>query len=289
MRIHRPISAGNIRPFLLFLVITVVLSLLPMLSHAAVFWDDEMEQGNTNFSAAYMLSTLIPNGNMAYDTSVKFSGNGSIRLNYPANCLQGPTTGSQCGGGITRQFPPSLSVYKRVYFRMSGAGPNTTADGKFKTSTGAFTKLMKGQSDIVDGLTARHWWTMGCCGSKNFMITMEYVPNNTSATNAYSNITFQDNRWYCIETHEAMNTPGVANGVAEAWVDGVKVLTQTAVMWQRVGTNHKWKDFSIIRQEGMGNLWFDRFAAGDTRIGCSGSIPQGDTAPPTIPSGVSAR
>ena len=36
-------------------------------------------------------------------------------------------------------------------------------------------------------------------------------------------LSLQDNRWYCIETHEQMNTPGVANGISEAWVDGVKV------------------------------------------------------------------
>jgi hypothetical protein len=52
---------------------------------------------------------------------------------------------------------------------------------------------------------------------------------------------------------------------------------------------NKWKEFAIHRQNGHGNFWYDRFAAGDTRIGCSGSIPQGDTNPPTIPSGVSAR
>ena len=289
MEINRPMSAGNMRPFLLFLVITVVLSLVPMLSHGAVFWDDEMEPGSTDFSASYMLSTMIPGGNMAYDTSIKFSGNASIRLNYPVNCLQGPTTGSQCGGAIGRQFPPSLSVYKRVYFRMSGLGPTTTPDGKFQTSLTAFTKLLKGQSEVVGELNARHWWTIGCCGSKNFMITMEHVPEFPNATNAYSNITFQDNRWYCIETHEVMNTPGEANGLAEAWVDGVKVLTKTGVIWQRVGTNHMWREFAIIRQEGHGNTWYDRFAAGDTRIGCLGATSASDTTRPGPPQGLVIR
>ena len=90
------------------------LSLVPMLSHAAVFWDDEMEQGNTDFSAAYMLNAMIPAGIMAYDTNVKFSGTGSIRLNFPPAC-QTLTTKDQCGGSLTRTFPLTDNVWKRVY------------------------------------------------------------------------------------------------------------------------------------------------------------------------------
>ena len=290
MEINRPMSTENTRPFLLSLIIMTALSLAPMLSHAAIFWDDEMEQGNSNFSPAYMLSTMIPGGTMAYDTNVKFSGNGSIRLNYTPNC-QVDGTLNQCGGSVTRQFPRSDDVYKRVYFRMSGLGPNPGPNGQFETSTTAFTKMLKGQGNTVNGLTPRHWWMMGCCFSKKFMITMERVPSPSRATNAFSSQTLADNRWYCIETHEKMNTPGVANGIAEAWVDGVKVLTKTDALWRNSGMDatSQWLEFSIFRQNGIGNIWWDRFAAGDTRIGCIGSIPQGDTTPPTIPSGVSTR
>ena len=261
-----------------------------MSAHATIFWDDEMEQGNTNFSAAYMLSTLIPQGVMAYDTTVKFSGNGSIRLNFPPNCHAGPVGGLQCGGGLTREFPPSDDVYKRVYFRMSGTGPNPSPSGLFETSLQAFTKLLKGQSNTINGFTSRHWWLMGCCGSKTFLQTQEYVPGPGHATNMFSSITFVDNRWYCIETHEKMNTPGLPDGISEAWVDGVKVVGRSDVIWRQTGINGQWKEFGIIRQEGIGNLWFDRFAAGNTRIGCIGSTPPPtDTQAPTVPANLSAQ
>jgi hypothetical protein len=251
-------------------------SLLPILSHGAVFWDDEMEEGNTDFSPAYMQSTMIPGGNMAYDTNVKFSGNGSIRLNYPTSCRAGATSGQQCGGSITRTFPLTDDEWKRVYFRMSGAGPNPGPNGLFEASTEAFT-------NTVDGLVSRHWWLMGCCKSKNFLQSMEHVPAPGKASNMYSNITFQDNRWYCIETHEKMNTPGMPDGISEAWVDGVRVVGRTDVMWRQAGSNVQWKEFSIIRQEGVGNIWFDRFATGNTRIGCLGSSSASDTNPPAPP------
>jgi len=276
MRIHRPILAGNMRPFLLFSVITVVLSLLPMLSHAAIFWDDEMEAGKTGFT--------LSAGAMTYDTSVKFSGSGSFRLNYPSSC-QTLTTANQCGGSSGRAIPHTDNLYRRAYFRMSGTGPNPTNSGRFETALGAFTKLLITEST---GLS-RDWWLMGCCGSKAFLVGLENVPSSGRTTNVDSSITLADNRWYCIETHEQMNTPGVANGIAEAWVDNAKVMTKTGVIFRSAGNTNQWDRVGIFRQIGVGNIWWDRYAAGDSRIGCSGSIPQGDTSSPSIPSGVSAR
>jgi hypothetical protein len=256
-----------------------------MWSHAAIFWDDEMEPGNTGFSEAYMMSTMIPGGNMAYDTNVKFSGNGSVRLNYPPNCMAGASSGQQCGGSITRSFPaPTEDIYRRFYYRISGSGPNVTSNGLFQVSQLAFTKMVKGEgTPATNGLIPRLWWTMGCCGSKRFMITMERVPSPSQATNVFSSHTFADNRWYCVETHEKMNTSGQANGIAEAWIDGVKVVTKTDALWRNSEMDNatKWKEFSIVRQEGTGNVWFDRYAAGDTRIGCLNATS--DTTRPAPP------
>ena len=248
-----------------------------MLAHAAVFWNDELEAG-TPFGTSFSISS----GAMAYDTSVKFSGTSSVRLNYPSSC-QTSTTSNQCGGSAHRAIPPTDDLYRRAYFRMSGSGPNPTNSGVFEVAN-AFTKVLRTTSDGINRL----WWMMGCCGSKNLMITLENTPPG-AATNYYSSATFADNRWYCIETHEKLNTPGVANGIVQAWVDGAQVLNVTNVKYRLAGNNNRWNSVAIFRQVGAGNIWWDRYAAGDTRIGCSGSIPQGDSNPPTIPSGVSAR
>ena len=55
-------------------------------------------------------------------------------------------------------------------------------------------------------------------------------------------------------------------------------------------TAAKWTVFSIFRQAGIGNTWFDRFAAGTTRIGCLGSTPPpAETQAPTVPANLSAQ
>lgn len=275
---RRTMLAEIIRLFSFFSVTIIVLFLLPMLSYAAVFWDDELEAG-TPFGVSYALGS----GAMTYDTNVKFSGAGSTRLNYPPAC-QTLTTQNQCGGSASRGIPPTDNLYRRAYFRMSGTGPNPTNSGVFETSVSAVTKMM--QTESTGTSKPRDWWSMGCCGSKKFLASLEYVPSLSQTTNVHSSITLADNRWYCIETHEQMNTPGVANGIVEAWVDNVKVVTKTDVMFRLAGNTNQWDRVGIFRQIGAGNVWWDRFAAGDSRIGCSGSIPQSDTTPPSIPAGV---
>lgn len=276
MRMGRTISAGIIRLFSLYSVIIVVVSLLPMVAHAVVFWDDELQAG-TPWGAG----PSIADGAMAYDTNVKFSGSGSIRLNYPPQCEGATYGGSGCGGSAGRTFPLTDTLYRRAYFRMSGQGPVVTPTGQFQTSINTFTKMLR---TTTNGIT-KQWWMMGCCTSKKFMVTLEHTPPG-GATNHFSSATLADNRWYCIETYEKLNTPGVANGVSQAWVDGVQVMNVTNIKYREAGNNNLWNGVAIFRQTGRGNTWFDRIATGNTRIGCSGSIPQGDTTPPSIPSGV---
>ena len=289
MEINRPMSTEHTRPLLLFLVIMTALSLVPMLSHGAVFWDDEME---STIAGQFYYAPHFASGIYAFDTNVKMSGVGSIRIDFPLACdiPYGQGTSGQCGGSISRSFPDSPSVYKRVYFRMSGSTAQgatiQTPSGLFQSSAASHTKMLKGQTNTITGTpesTARHWWEIGCCGSKALNISAEYTPTASGTQNHFSSITLQDNRWYCIETHEAMNTPGLPDGIIEAWVDGVKVLTRTNIIWQRAGSNFLWREFSLMRQNGAGNFWWDRFAAGNTRIGCLGTSLPPDTAPPASP------
>ena len=279
MRMGRIMLAGIIVLSSLFSVMMIVLSFLPTVSHAAVFWDDELEAG-TPFGVGYSIGI----GAMAYDTSVKFSGSGSIRLQYPPECEPLAVGNVGCGGSADRTVPLTDTLYRRVYYRMSGQGPVVTPTGTFQTSVKTFTKMLRTTSNGITKL----WWMMGCCGSKNLMITLENVPPGAS-TNKFSSATLADNRWYCIETHEKLNTPGVANGIAQAWIDGAQVLNVTNIKYREAGNNNLWNAVAIFRQTGRGNIWWDRYATGNTRIGCSGSIPQGDTNPPTTPAGVSVR
>lgn len=266
----------------LFSAFVLLLLLTDSPSYATTFFDDEMEQGTTGFN----YQPNFDNGIFTYDTSVKFSGAGSIRANLTSNCNVSLST--QCGGTITKTYTSLAEIWRRYYIRISGTGPNTTDTGLFKTGSFSATKIMKSSS--ADGAgpeyNIRNWHNIGNTGGRNLILSAEHVPTYNQTTDVpFSSQTIADNRWYCIEDHQKVNTPGVADGIGEIWVDGVKVLTRLDIIWQRVGYNHRWNHLSIVRQNGWGSIWWDRVAVGDTRIGCIGSGGGGDTTPPATPSG----
>lgn len=45
--------------------------------------------------------------------------------------------------------------------------------------------------------------------------------------------TISPGRWYCIEQRLKLNTPGDSDGILEVWVDGVKILSETALMFRK--------------------------------------------------------
>lgn len=301
------------------IVLCLLFALLPIPAQATVFWDDEMEgtvAGEFYFAQYYI------DGTYAIDTTVKFSGSGSkrVRLFRPGAALETCdvnqtqfNSGQQCGGEVGRSFNPSTDVYTRAYFMMSGSstpltaptancvtGAPTDAQGKciFKSSTVSSTKMTKRQS-AVNGAFAeqaiRAWWQIGKNGGTSFLLSAEHVPTYNSTTDVpFSSINLQSNRWYCIETHEKVNTGGLANGVGQAWVDGVEVLNRSTITWERAPSastpgNYLWNQVALMRQNGLGYLWWDRYAVGDTRIGCVGTITPGDTTKPNPPTNLTAQ
>lgn len=61
-----------------------------------------------------------------------------------------------------------------------------------------------------------------------------------------------NDRWYLVEVHVKMNTPGQANGVMEAWLDGQLRYQKTNVNFRNVGHNNL----------GVRQAWFNVFAGG---------------------------
>lgn len=273
--------------------VAFMLTVTPV-SHAAVFWTDGFEPGSYFSSNVWLNGTLIPQGSHAYDTVIKHGGTRSLRENFTAppsaDCqLFVP----QCGGSIRQSYTPTAESYQRWFLRMSGdvnqGATVAGTSGQFEAYVLASTKMVEGLSTKSPTSTnyARLWYGFGHFGiaNKNLFVTVENVPSPGHSTEFWSNpnFAFQDNRWYCIETHTGMNTPTVANGTLDVWIDGVLYVHSSAVNWRNSGTDTGalWQEWQTIRQGGRGNVWYDDISVGDTRIGC-GSTPS-DTTPPPVP------
>ncbi len=126
--------------------------------------------------ATFQLPTCLatdPVATMAYDTNVKFSGSGSIRHEFPPHC-QVDETSNQCGGSSDDGQFHARIIYGRVYFRMSGTGPNPGPIGKFETSITAFTKLLKHRQLMVSMAGIGGCW--GVAGVKISSSDLKNVP-----------------------------------------------------------------------------------------------------------------
>lgn len=232
----------------MILLLLVILA-VPLSAQATVFWDDELESGNSGYSLTGL------SGAIEFDTAQKVSGNGSMKYIYPpGQCNPDANAQANCGGFTDRTFTNTTTLYRRVYVRLSAG---------FVVTDDAYTKLFRSDTSGI----VSNWWTLGCCNSRELKVHNQQVPvgNTTVESTGFD---LADTTWYCIETRETLSTPGVANGVLTVWVDGTQVLNKTNIMYRDTGDNSTFNNNRMYRQGGDGNIWFDRLAVGDTRIGC---------------------
>ncbi len=83
-----------------------------------------------------------------------------------------------------------------------------------------------------------------------------------------------------------LNTPGVANGQLFLWMDGVQYLNASGILFRQAGDNGTFFFNKLYTQNGQGEIYYDDWATGNTRIGCGGSA---DTTPPAVPTGLTIR
>ena len=275
MKIHRSMSSANKKTLLLSLIVTAVLSLLPISSHARVFWDDELESGNTGYGA---LMTTAPCGGLPsfeYDTVNKVSGSASLKENFP-----GLQFHQQCGGYADRSFPPTDDLWGRFYIRLSPG---------FDVSS-VSTKIMRNDTNT----NLDHWWVM-MFGVNRVVLAMQNYPTTGQTHNFYPNVgdgALPLGQFVCIETRIKHNSVGEADGLVEAYKNGVRFMYYPGLEIRKVSQGTEDAHFEqnrMYRQDGAGNINYDRVAFGDTRIGCLGSIPSSDSTPPAPPSGLSVR
>jgi len=173
-----------------------------------------------------------------------------MRVAYPQGAV-GPTA-----GGAQWKMPISgsrteLFLSYRVRF---AAGFNFVLGGKLPGLVGGSVPSGGNKPNGTDGFSARMMWRQG--GSAvQYMYFMDQVSNygDDFPWNLAGQKSFQPGQWHRVEQRIKMNTPGVANGVVEAWFDGVKALSRTNVRFRASGG-------SFV----IDGLYFSTFFGGNT-------------------------
>lgn len=111
----------------------------------------------------------------------------------------------------------------------------------------------------------------------------------------------QSGRWYWLEWHAKMNTPGQRDGIFELWIDDQLVMRHTNVPYAPASLSKPvWGDFKhhplgahcgYAGYTNLGTLnedmflWIDLTVISTNRIGMPGAL-RSDTTPPSVPKGV---
>lgn len=254
---------------------------------AAIFFDDSFEVTSPESSGwGYKASSCFgsPCPYLDVSTDVAYAGSKSLKGTYSAAWSpNGDGNGAINTTGITRGFPATTDLYNRYYYRTSGF-----------TYNGVGTKHVYWKGDPgYPNFVSINWFSSRELGFAGQNPNFNFYPNMARKPLA-------DNVWYCIEEHVKLNTPGSADGVLEVWVDG----TQTLGYYNRTfrgtvpngggvdgnSSNMVFTYLEIYKQLGDGLMYYDQFAAGNTRIGCGGSaVSTNDTTPPAPPGGLVVR
>lgn len=258
-----------LKRLVMIVAVTVISLMLRTDSDAAIYWEDSFE-APTNLDN-WIFSAL---GNPVVTTAQHFDGTQSVWGHY---------TGKDSGNGMFRYYPITEEVWVRFYYRTT----NFTYDA-------VGTKHIYMASN--DGGYPNFW--LNTDASNREFRPIAQVPAQDCGLGPYdscvynpniAHIPIADDRWYCIEQHLKMNTPGVANGIVELWVDGVQTVGYTNALLRGTAVNGTNRNSSqayfqfveIYVQHGDGEMFYDQFAVGNTRIPCIGSTPGQQPSPPT--------
>lgn len=144
-----------------------------------------------------------------------------------------------------RQRGEPEEAYFRYYLRLGDNWNPTLDGGKLPGLSGTYGRAGWGgrKADGSNGWSARGSFLQQTAGSATLAgmrAVGSYVYHAGMGTNYGDNWGWnlgptgllQKNRWYCIEQHVRLNTPGQGDGVLEIWVDGRLAFQKTDIRYR---------------------------------------------------------
>jgi hypothetical protein len=196
----------------------------------------------------------------------------------------GRTPIAYIGGNSERTNEDFDEIYWRIYLKNELGWEGSPA--KLNRAT-----IMASEDNWAQAMIG-HLWSSGDyllmdpasgINSNSQLITTRYndfenliwLGNKPGTTPIFS--TAESGKWFCIEGHVKLNTPGNSNGIQEFWInDNLEAGTYNLnwiKSWSGYGINsvfhaNYWNDGAIKEQ----TRYFDNFVISTERIGCIGTI-----------------
>ena len=269
--------------------------MIPSSSHAAIFFDDSFETCVVGGGASFPCEGWDDFGQeqpsvVNIVTSQAFSGSKS----YQQHLDSATGTGLVYKPSIYKSFPLTDHVFARWAIKWSVPFTACQING--------YTKHIR----FVMSAGFPKVWIMNYYGTYAVVVEAPYYGGTTLFQ---TGVPVTSGKWDQIEFEWKLNTPGQADGLLRFWIDGVLRIEALNKEWRGptptsvhpiYGTlcptpsNVSIKNTQIYAQCGIGNVWYDRFAVANTRIGLVNGTPPPppppvDTQAPSIPASLRAQ
>jgi hypothetical protein len=244
-------------------------------------------------------------GNIFSTSPAPANGSGAAGSRLAA--WSGPLNG---GGGrmADHSLAPNKSSYDDLYMRHY----RKFSPG-FKFGQEKFWTVNKCCAGVGGIYFASHWtYPNGSSANIHLEVPNEVRQGGGLRLQNVSSFDMTAGNWYYIEIHIKLNTPGVANGVWEMWIDncganglgctgpGTLRARHTNVMWRGSGDNSQmgslWlENWSAPAQYGpqypsVGEEYYDQIKVSRVRVGPAGTSPSaGDSVSPAAPGSLAIR
>lgn len=249
----------------------LVILIFPITGHATVFWDDGMEYADQPaMAAAWDGASCIGDTQVLVPTTAKaHTGSKSLQEYFTGTPPNYEDGGSCFFGG--RRFTSTDTLYTRFYMYLT----DHAGTGNFLV--GSPTTKITLQFPDSCSVCYSVWWVM-YEGTRNLAAVWQHSDGN-GANYVADGTLIPQQQWVCVELRMSHESPaGASNGVLQAWINGTQVMNYTNLVLLKSGGSGPFTTTRVYTQNGLGTIYYDDFAVGDTRIGCLAGGGGGSTA-----------
>ena len=206
--------------------------------------------------------------------------------------------GEHFGAAMRWQFsgnglPDPEQLWFRYYLRFPEGFPNS-GKGKLPGPAGLYSSSARGNqpsSSASPGWSARMYFSPNYDDRDTHSTRIGYYLYHLDQEKNHGDLLLWDEkaallehgRWYCVEGHVQMNTPGEADGLLTGWVDGVEAFNQDGISFRRasepyVAIESFWFDVYFGGRDPapqQHQIDFDSLSFGQEPLGCDDSAERG--------------
>ncbi len=267
-------------------------------AHPEWIWCDDFES-NSALETNYF--DVNRSAGMSVATDQPYGGTGALKMTYQAGVEEAGNVKLGFGRSAMPSKLQTTRDFNEIYWRFyTKTSSNWVGNARKVTRATVFTSSNWTQAaighlweDTPSGLSVGVEPASGVSGSTvlttqyNDLAHFSWLGKQNATTPIYS--TDNRNRWFCIELHMKLNTPGASDGLLSVSIDGKQEAQATNLNFRGSYTGYGINSVMLEAYANGGfsqtqSRWYDNFIVSTAPIGC-GTPPVRPNPPTNVKAG----